>query len=141
MLPWSWVLTPHPGEMSRLIKRPVREIEADRLGLARAQARAWQQVVVLKGAPSIIAAPDGRASLSAFANAALASAGSGDVLSGIIAGLLAQGLRPFDAAQAGCYVHGLAAELWRAQHGAAGLAVADLLDRIPDALHLLRGQA
>ncbi len=135
-----WVLTPHPGEMSRLIKRPVREIEADRLGLARAQARAWQQVVVLKGAPSVIAAPDGRASLNAFANAALASAGSGDVLSGIIAGLLAQGLRPFDAAQAGCYVHGLAAELWRAQHGAGGLAVGDLLEHIPAALHLLRGQ-
>ncbi|HEX2183977.1 MAG TPA: ADP/ATP-dependent (S)-NAD(P)H-hydrate dehydratase, partial [Chloroflexota bacterium] len=133
-----WVLTPHPGEMSRLTGKSTAEVQADRLNTAREGARAWRQVVVLKGAPSITAAPDGQAALNAFANAALATAGSGDVLTGTIAAMLAQGLPPFQAAVSGAYVHALAAELWRARHGAAGLAVSHLAEQLPDALRHLR---
>ncbi|MBI3971634.1 MAG: NAD(P)H-hydrate dehydratase [Chloroflexi bacterium] len=129
----KWVLTPHPGEMSRLTGVPVRDVQADRLGIARESARRWGQILVLKGAPSIVAAPGGTAHLSAFANAALATAGSGDVLSGIIGGLLAQRCPPHEAALAGVYVHGLAGELWRSAHGAAGLAVSQLAELIPHA--------
>lgn len=136
-----WVLTPHPGEMSRLRRRSAREVQGDRLTMARESAREWGQVVVLKGAPSIIASPDGRACLNAFANAALGTAGSGDVLTGTIAGLLAQGIVPFVAASAGSYVHALAAELWRARHGASGLAVAHLVELLPDAQRHLRALA
>ena len=133
-----WVLTPHPGEMGRLRRRSVQEVQGDRLETARASARDWGQVVVLKGAPSIIAAPDGRACLNAFANAALATAGTGDVLTGTIAGLLAQGMEPFPAAGAGSYLHGLAGELWRARHGAGGLPASHLMALLPDALRHLR---
>ena len=136
-----WVLTPHPGEMSRLSGLPTAEIQRDRLRVALEHAAKWGQVVVLKGAPSIVAAPDGRATLGAHANGALATAGSGDVLTGLTVGLLAQGCPPFAAAVAGCYVHGLAGELWRARHGAAGLAVSDLLPEIPNALRYLRALA
>jgi NAD(P)H-hydrate epimerase len=133
-----WVLTPHPGEMGRLRRRSVAEVQGDRLETARSSARDWGQVVVLKGAPSIIAAPDGRACLNAFANAALATAGTGDVLTGTIAGLIAQGMEPFSAAGAGSYLHGLAGELWRARHGAGGLPASHLLALLPDALRRLR---
>jgi ADP-dependent NAD(P)H-hydrate dehydratase / NAD(P)H-hydrate epimerase len=133
-----WVLTPHPGEMGRLTDTDAGRVQADRLPLAREYAEKWGQALVLKGAPSIIAAPDGRVSLNPFANAALASAGSGDVLSGVTAGLLAQGLSPYDAACAGSYVHALAAELWRAEHGASGLAAGELVDYVPAAQRTLR---
>lgn len=136
-----WVLTPHPGEMGRLRRVATRDVQGDRLTTARQSARDWGQVVVLKGAPSIMAAPDGRANLNAFANAALATAGSGDVLTGTIAGLLAQGLDPFSAASAGCYLHALAAELWRVRHGAAGMAVAHLTELLPAAQRHLRALA
>jgi hydroxyethylthiazole kinase-like uncharacterized protein yjeF len=135
-----WVLTPHPGEMSRLTGRSTAEVQADRLTTAREGAKAWRQVVVLKGAPSITAAPHGQAALNAFANAALATAGSGDVLTGTIAAMLAQGLPPFQAAVSGSYLHALAAELWRARHGAAGLAVSHLAEHLPDALRHLHRQ-
>ncbi|MBM4467707.1 MAG: NAD(P)H-hydrate dehydratase, partial [Chloroflexi bacterium] len=102
------ILTPHPGEMSRLTGLAVREIEADRLGVARQMAEKWNQVVLLKGAYTVIADPGGRVIINPFANPGLATAGSGDVLAGAIVGFLAQGLAPFDAALAGAYVHGLA---------------------------------
>jgi NAD(P)H-hydrate epimerase len=124
--------------MGRLLRSSAEAIQSDRLATARDAARAWGQVVVLKGAPSIIAAPDGRTCLTPFANSALATAGSGDVLTGTIAGLLAQGLDAFAAAGTGCYVHGLAAELWRADHGPAGLAVSHLADLLPEAQRHLR---
>ena len=136
-----WVLTPHPGEMGRLRRKSVREVQADRLATARGAARDWGQAVLLKGAPSIVAAPDGRACLSVFANAALASAGSGDVLTGAVAALLAQGLDPFAAAGAGSYLHGLSGERWRARHGDAGLAAAHLAEDLPGAARALRSLA
>ncbi len=133
-----WVLTPHPGEMGRLAGTDAGQVQANRLALARSYAHQWGQVLVLKGAPSIIASPDGQTALNPFANAALASAGSGDVLSGVVAGLLAQGLSPFDAACAGSYVHALAGELWRAEHGAAGLPAGQLVEYVTLAQRRLR---
>ncbi|MDQ7030774.1 MAG: NAD(P)H-hydrate dehydratase [Ardenticatenia bacterium] len=93
-----FVLTPHPGEMARLMGVNVSDVQARRLALARQQAKAWRQVVVLKGAFTVVAAPDGRVSVSPFAHPILATAGTGDVLAGLIGGLLAQGIPPFDAA-------------------------------------------
>ncbi len=110
-LPRETVLTPHPGEMAVLTGLDKDAIEADRLGAARKFAMEWGQVVVLKGAFTVVAAPDGRAALLPFATPALARAGTGDVLAGAIAGLLAQGLEPFDAAVAAAFLHGRAGEL------------------------------
>ena len=92
------ILTPHPGEMARLRGSDVETVQADRVGIARTAATEWQQVVVLKGAKTVIAAPDGRVQINPAATPALASAGTGDVLAGVIASLVAQGLAPFDAA-------------------------------------------
>ena len=113
-------LTPHPGEMSRLTGMIVDEIERDRLAAARDAAQRWGQVVVLKGAYTVVASPDGRAAISPFANPALASAGTGDVLAGAVVGLLAQGLESYAAACCGVYLHGLAGELGRRQIGRRG---------------------
>jgi len=136
-LPESSVLTPHPGEMARLTKLSVGEIEADRIGIAAKFAQEWGHVVVLKGAFSVIAAPDGRAVVMPFANPALATAGSGDVLAGAITGLRAQGLAALDAALCGAYLHGLAGELARKEIGAAGVIAGDLLTRLPAAIRLI----
>ncbi|HET7767127.1 MAG TPA: NAD(P)H-hydrate dehydratase [Chloroflexota bacterium] len=136
--PGSWVLTPHPGEMARLAKLDPSEVQTDRLALALRKAAEWGHVVVLKGAPAIIASPDGRARLGVFANAALAVGGTGDVLTGLTAALLAQRLDPFDAASAATHVHGAAGELWRAQHGAAGLPASALAELLPTALRRVR---
>ena len=132
------VLTPHPGEHARLTGRPVGEIQADRLSAARAAARAWGQTVVLKGAYTVIAAADGRAGVNPYANPALASAGTGDVLAGAAAGLLAQGLAPFEAACCAAYLHAAAAEGLRSGLGDAGLLASDLLPELPRTLRELR---
>jgi hydroxyethylthiazole kinase-like uncharacterized protein yjeF len=136
-LPAGTVLTPHPGEMARLTGRPVAEIQANRLDTAREWATRWGVVVVLKGANTAIAAPDGRAWLSPFANPALASAGTGDVLAGVIAGLLAQGLEAPDAAACGVFLHGMAGDAVRAELGPAGLLASDLLPELPRAIKSL----
>jgi ADP-dependent NAD(P)H-hydrate dehydratase / NAD(P)H-hydrate epimerase len=132
------VLTPHPGEHARLTRRPVDEVQRDRLSAARDAAREWRQVVVLKGAYTVVAAPDGRAGLNPYANPALASAGTGDVLAGAIAGLLAQGLEPFDAACCGVYLHAAAAEGLRADTGDAGMLAGDLLPELPRTMRELK---
>jgi hydroxyethylthiazole kinase-like uncharacterized protein yjeF len=125
------VLTPHPGEMSRLIGLSVPEIQSNRLQRAQECAVRWRQTVVLKGAYTIIAAPDGRAKLSPIANAGLASAGTGDVLCGAIAGLMAQGLEPFAASSCGVYLHAVAGELVKGELGDAGMVATDLLPKLP----------
>ncbi len=133
------ILTPHPGEMSRLRGISVAEIEQDRLTAARSAAGEWQQTVVLKGAFTVIAAPDGRTTITPFANPGLATAGTGDVLAGAIVGLLAQGVEPHAAAVAGAYLHGLAGELAREELGDAGMVAGDLLPALPQAIQALRG--
>jgi hydroxyethylthiazole kinase-like uncharacterized protein yjeF len=134
------IVTPHPGEMSRLTGLPIADIQADRLQTAVGQASAWGTTVVLKGAHTVVAAPDGRARISPFANPALASGGTGDVLAGAIAGLVAQGLEPFDAAALAVYLHGRAGEKVRAELGDAGLLAGDLLPMLPQVIKELSGR-
>ncbi len=127
------VLTPHPGEMARLTGLPVAEIQADRIGHAARFAREWGAIVVLKGANTVVAARDGHVQVIPSANPALATAGTGDVLAGAIVGMMAQGLRPYDAAVCGVALHSRAGALWRAAHGDSGLLASDLLALIPTA--------
>src|SRR5690606_23998074 len=102
------VLTPHPGEMARLCAVTVKDVLANPLAIARDRARAWGAVVVLKGSPTVVAAPDGRAYINSTGSSALGTGGTGDVLAGALGGLLAQGADALAAAVAGGYVHGLA---------------------------------
>ena len=136
-LPAGAVLTPHPGEMARLMDSSVAEVQEDRVTVARTQAVAWGQVVVLKGAHTVVAAPDGRTVIEPFANSGLATAGTGDVLAGTIAALRAQGLEAFEAAAAGAYLHGLAGEMAREKIGAVGMVAGDVLASLPQAFRRL----
>jgi NAD(P)H-hydrate epimerase len=133
------VLTPHPGEFGRLRAGSGREPaddgdmvgdDAARAAAARDAATTWGQVVVLKGARTVIASPDGQIAVAPFENPALATGGTGDVLAGAIGSLLAQGLKPFDAARLGVYLHGLAGDSVRERIGDAGLLASDLPDPI-----------
>jgi hydroxyethylthiazole kinase-like uncharacterized protein yjeF len=134
------ILTPHPGEFARLAGSTVAEVQSRRIEIARECAAAWNQTVVLKGAETVIAAPDGRLLLSPFANPALATAGTGDVLAGAIAGLTAQGLEPLTAAGLGVYLHGDAAELYAAEYGPSGLLASEVAAGIArSAARLRRG--
>ena len=110
-LPRATVLTPHPGEMAVLTGLDKDTLEADRVATAQKYAAEWGHVVVLKGAYTVVAAPDGRTTVEPFATAALARAGTGDVLAGAIAGMLAQGVAPYEAAVAAAFLHGLAGTL------------------------------
>lgn len=132
--PNSAILTPHPGEMAMLCRLSRDEIQSDRIAVAKKFSEEWQQVVVLKGAHSVVAAPDGRTTLIPFATPALATAGTGDVLAGTIVAMLAQGLEIFDAAVVGAYVHGLAGKIAEEDIGRAGVVAGDLLPRLPQAI-------
>lgn len=129
------LLTPHPGEMARLLGLTVPEVQARRLDLARETAAKFGITLVLKGVQTLVAAPDGRISLNPTGNPALASGGTGDVLTGLIGGFLAQGLTPWDAARLGVYLHGLAADFFVNQYGPRGLIAGDLLRIFPDVLN------
>ncbi len=107
------------------------EVQADRMGVAVNTAKEWQKTVVLKGAYTVIATPDGRVRVSPFANPGLASAGTGDVLCGIIAGLVAQGVPLAEAAAGGVYLHGKAGEMVRSEMGDTGMLASDLLPALP----------
>jgi NAD(P)H-hydrate epimerase len=120
------VLTPHPGELSRLTGASIPELQGERLEAARRHAKAWSQTLVLKGAHTIISNEDGFALVSPFATASLAAAGTGDVLAGVIAGLMAQGVERWDAAALGVYLHGAAAESFRDEYGESGLLASEL---------------
>jgi len=134
VLPPGTILTPHPGEMARLTGKTTAEIQADRLDAVQEAATAWGHIVVLKGAFTVIAAPDGKTMLLPFANPALGSAGTGDVLAGSIVALRAQGLEAFQAAVVGAYLHGLAGEIIRERLGMAGLAASDVAHTLPEAI-------
>ncbi|MBN1200302.1 MAG: NAD(P)H-hydrate dehydratase [Anaerolineae bacterium] len=137
LVPPNTILTPHPGEFARLAGMDTANVQANRLQLAWEKAVEWGCVVVLKGAFTVIAAPDERAAVLPFATSALASAGTGDVLAGAIVGLLAQGLAPYDAALAGAWLHGLAGV--RAEtllNTAASVTAGDVLELLPEAVHL-----
>jgi NAD(P)H-hydrate epimerase len=127
-------LTPHPGEMATLTDSTTGEVQKDRIVSARQWAERWNVTVVLKGAYTVIAAPNGITRVSPFANPALASGGTGDVLTGIIGGLMAQGLSPDDASCCGVYLHGRAAEAMREAMGDTGTLATDLIARLPEAI-------
>jgi hydroxyethylthiazole kinase-like uncharacterized protein yjeF len=135
------VLTPHVGEFLRLLPEAAsRDLVGDdeaRAATAADASRAWGQVVVLKGARTVIASPDGEIAQAPFENPALASAGTGDVLAGAVGSLLAQGLTPYAAACVGVYLHGLAGEAVRERFGDSGLLASDLPDEIARARHRL----
>lgn len=135
-LPKGSVITPHPGEMARLLHCEIGDIESDRIGTAVNTAEKWGCTVVLKGAYTVVASPTGEATVIPFANPALATAGTGDVLAGAITGLMAQGLSGYEAAVCGAYVHGLAGD--KQPYGDSGMAAGDLLPQLPRIMEQLR---
>ena len=124
------ILTPHPGEMARLTGHSAAEINADREGTALRYAKAWNAVVVLKGAHTVIAGLDGRCAVNPTGNPGLSRGGSGDVLAGMTSALLACGLPAFEAAACAVYLHGAAADRAAALHGETGMLPHDLLDAL-----------
>lgn len=128
------ILTPHPGEMGRLIRQSSEEIQRDRERTAGAFAKLYNVVVVLKGHGTVVASYDGGLYVNETGNPGMASGGFGDVLTGMIAGLLGQKLSLFDAARLGVYLHGLAGDLAAKDRGEIGLIASDLVDRIPLAI-------
>ncbi len=135
LLPAESILTPHPGEMAALTGLKKDDIQADRLKIALKYAAAWGHVVVLKGAFTVIAAPDGRATVIPVATPALARAGTGDVLAGLIGGLLAQGVPAYEAAAAGAWIHAQAGLFAAEKVGAeASVLAGDVMDSIGDVL-------
>ncbi|MDQ3880535.1 MAG: NAD(P)H-hydrate dehydratase [Chloroflexota bacterium] len=136
------VLTPHPGEFARLARIPLDVVaggDDTRVDLAVQAATAWGRVVVLKGARTVVAAPDGRVRVSQVATPALATAGSGDVLAGAIGALLARGLDPFVAACCGVAVHACAGLLCERRIGRSGVLASDIAGVLPEAVTTLRG--
>jgi len=132
------VLTPHPAEFGRLANLETSTVQKDRRGIASRFAKTWNKVVVLKGAGTVIAAPDGRITLNPIATPALASGGTGDVLAGLIGGLMAQKLPPFEAAVTGVHLHSVAGMDLEASVGQAGVLASDLLPQIPRVMERLR---
>ncbi|MDD5398124.1 MAG: NAD(P)H-hydrate dehydratase [Dehalococcoidia bacterium] len=137
-LPTGTVVTPHAGEMSRLMGLSIEKLQSNRLEMCRKAAAHWGKIVVLKGAYTIIADPVGRVRISDYASAGLASAGTGDVLAGAIAGLAGQGMPLFDAAVLGVYLHAAAGEMVKREMGDAGMLATDLLPALPKAIRELK---
>ena len=140
-LPSPAVLTPHPGEMATLTGWTTARVQRDRTATARRWALEWGVTLVLKGAGTIIARPEGVTRVSPFANPGLASGGTGDTLTGAIAGLMAQGLSPEVAADCGVFTHGQAGEEVMRQRGDAGTIASDLIEVFPDVIRRLKGRA
>ena len=135
------ILTPHPGEMSRLMGVPTQEVQARRLESAQKFAQKTGCFVVLKGAGTIIAAPGGKAYINTTGNPGMATAGTGDVLAGMIGGFLAQVHPPQDAAALGVFLHGLAGDMTAEKKGEASLIAGDLIEALPAAFRKLRGNS
>jgi NAD(P)H-hydrate epimerase len=142
ILPVNSVLTPHPGEMARLTGKTIPEIQSDRMAIARAAAVDWKCVVVLKGALTVIADPGGRVAVIPLAVPALATAGSGDVLAGMLSGLLAQGVPPFDAACAAAWMHARAGVIAEQRTGHTACVMAgDVINAIAEVWEELNEKA
>ncbi|MFH1857985.1 MAG: NAD(P)H-hydrate dehydratase, partial [Candidatus Omnitrophota bacterium] len=128
------VITPHPGEMGRLIRKNSQFVQKDRRGIAKRFAKAYRVVTVLKGHQTVVASPAGKCYINRTGNPGMATAGCGDVLTGIIGSFLGQGMTAFEAARRGAYVHGLAGDLAAREKGEAGLIASDLLKFLPETL-------
>lgn len=133
------ILTPHPGEMARLCACTVTEVQKDREGIAARFAQKHRCVLILKGQRTIVAGLDGETFVNPTGNSGMATGGTGDVLTGILGGLLAQGLRPLDAARLGVYAHGLAGDLAAAEKTERGLIAGDVIEKLPDAWRYIEG--
>ena len=125
------VITPHPKEMARLLKTTVKEVQKDRIACARDAALRWGVTVILKGAFSIIASPEGEVRINPFANPILATSGTGDVLAGLVTGFIAQNVPPYDAACLGAFIHGATGESLAVKYGDRGALASELLPLIP----------
>jgi ADP-dependent NAD(P)H-hydrate dehydratase / NAD(P)H-hydrate epimerase len=135
------VISPHPGELARLLGRDTKKINERRVDVAREAAHIANTIVVLKGHQTVIAAPDGNVNVNPTGNPGMASGGMGDVLGGMIAAFMARGVDPYDAACAAVYLHGLAGDLVKDEIGDTGMAAGDLAEKIPLAIQRLRGMA
>lgn len=131
------ILTPHPGEMSRLLGTSIPDVEAVRISVAKEFARDYSVYVVLKGARTIIASPSGMAAINSSGNPGMASGGMGDVLTGILVSLLGQGYNPWDACMIGVFIHGYAADLVVEEKGEIGIRATDVQEKLPYAYHRL----
>lgn len=132
------ILTPHTGEMARLIKMKKETVAQNRQPVAVDFAHRFNCTLLLKGHKTVVASPDGKVYLNTTGNAGMATAGSGDVLTGMIAAFLAQGLSAFDAAKFGAYLHGTAGDIAQKKKTAASLIATDIIDHIPSAFLLRR---
>jgi NAD(P)H-hydrate epimerase len=132
------ILTPHPGEMARLVKTSNAEVQSQRLEVARTFALQHHCHLVLKGSRTVIAAPDGRAWVNPTGNPGMASGGMGDVLTGIIGGLLAHGYTPEHACRLGVFLHGFVGDRAADEKGEVGILARDLIDRLPSGIRALR---
>ncbi|MBN2097915.1 MAG: NAD(P)H-hydrate dehydratase [Candidatus Omnitrophica bacterium] len=128
------VITPHPGEMSRLLNLSINDVQSERVKTAKDFAQNYQVVLVLKGYQTVVANPTGQVYINKTGNPGMATGGSGDVLTGIIGSLLGQGISAFSAAKLAVYVHGLAGDLAAREKGEISLIASDLLDKLPQAL-------
>ncbi|MBD3307595.1 NAD(P)H-hydrate dehydratase, partial [candidate division KSB3 bacterium] len=130
------ILTPHPGEMARLV--PNIRIQNNRIPVAQETAQNYNSFIALKGVRTIVSSPDGNVFINPTGNPGMATAGTGDVLTGIIAGLVAQNIIPVEAAKAGVFLHGVAGDLVAQAKGEYGLLAGDLIDAIPDAVKFIQ---
>jgi hydroxyethylthiazole kinase-like uncharacterized protein yjeF len=137
----SMILTPHPGEMARLAGITTQEVQADRITVAKSCAASYNAIVVLKGNRTVIATPDQEVYINPTGNPGMATGGTGDVLTGMIGGLLAQGLPPLEAAKWGVYLHGLAGDIAAQEIGEIPLIASDIIDYLPDALTEVKARA
>lgn len=134
------ILTPHPGEMARLLHSSTAEIQVDREASARLLAEKSGCIVALKGQATVVAGPGGAIAVNTTGSAGLAKGGTGDVLAGLLGGLLAQGMDAFDAAQTGVYAHGLAGDLAAAELTQRGMRARDVADYLPAAWRVIEGE-
>jgi NAD(P)H-hydrate epimerase len=138
LAPGPRILTPHLGEMARLTGQTPEQLESRRIDAAKGWAQRWGASVILKGAPTVVASPDGRVSVNPTGNPVLATAGTGDVLTGVLVALLAQGLSPFDAARLAVFAHGMAGDQAAVDIGDLGVTASDITQRIPHAMAKIR---
>ena len=134
------VITPHPGEMGRLLESPTDRIQNDRIKAATTLAKEIGKVVVLKGARSIIADREGEVWINPTGNPGMASGGTGDVLTGMIAGLMVQGISPLLAARTGVYLHGLAGDIAARRREELSLVAHDIIESLPEAIRRVKGE-
>ncbi len=135
----AMILTPHPGEFVRVFKTKMPKTGAERKKYARQAAAQYKKIIVLKGYRTVIASPEGKMAVNPTGNPGMATGGTGDVLTGIIAALLGQGIRAFDAARFGVYLHGLAGDLAAKKLGEVSLVAGDIICFLPEAIQKVRG--